>query len=162
MTEICPPFRQPPLLRPERGDERGRLIDLWQAAWQQARPDIDFGARRAWFTEFLANLVADGHAIIVADLDGMPAGFATIHPMTGYLDTLAVATGFQRRGVAGLLLDAASAVAAPVPVTLKVNTLNTAGLALYAAAGFVEYGSETKPENGETVLLMRRGTITAP
>jgi putative acetyltransferase len=149
-----------PVIRAERDGEREALIALWQEAWQAGRPDIDFAARRAWFEDFLAGLVASGHRLLVAEAEGVPAAFATIDPATGYLDTLAVSVAFQRRGLARRLLDAASARAAPLPVTLKVNALNLAGRALYAASGFEEYGRERKPENGETVILMRRAAVS--
>lgn len=145
-----------PDIRPMREQEAEALIDLWQAAWQTARPDIDFAARRVWFTAYLADLRREGAEVLVACVDGCPAGFATIHPGSGYLDTLAVGISFQRRGVARALLAEASRYA-PQGVTLKVNTLNIAGQRLYAREGFRRIGAETKPESGETVLVLYRG-----
>lgn len=138
-----------------REQEREALIDLWQEAWQAARPEIDFGARRLWFTGYLADLQRDGAVVIVAEMARETAGFATIHPQTGYLDTLAVALLFQRKGVARALLAEAARIA-PQGVTLKVNTLNLAAQALYAREGFIRTGEEVKPESGETVLILFR------
>jgi putative acetyltransferase len=142
-------------IRTMREGERAALVALWEAAWQAARPDIDFAERRAWFDGYLQELQAAGAEVLVADTADGPAGFATIHPGTGYLDTLVVGLAFQRRGWAGRLL-AACRERAPGGVTLKVNTLNRAGRALYAAEGFVEIGREVKAESGETVLVLHR------
>lgn len=64
------------------------------SAWADGQVDED-----AWNASFLA------HHTLVAELDGVLAGFADMDE-TGYLDRLYVSRDFQRRGVARALCDA--------------------------------------------------------
>ena len=84
-------------------------------------------------------------ALLAEGPDGTPAGFA-IASITGFeseLETIAVATGFQRQGVARGLFGRLTALLVELDVQtvfLEVRASNEAALELYRALGFAESG----------------------
>ena len=77
-------------LRPYRAEDEDATILLWQRAWQQAYPSIDFAARVTWWRERWRRELVPNAAIIIAEQAGALTGFVTID-LTGYLDQLVVA-----------------------------------------------------------------------
>ena len=66
------------------------VIDLWVAAWSETGFAIDFEARRPWLEERLRAHRRSGGTIVVGlDASGRPAGFVTLDPATGTLDSSA-------------------------------------------------------------------------
>lgn len=128
------------------------LTDLWVAAWALAYPAIDFEARRGWLADRLAVMARDGTAILVGLVDGMPGGFVTVHPATGWIDQMLVGLAHQGTGLADALMDAAKA-AAPAGLSLDVNADNVRAIAFYRRQGFVTTGCRVN-EQGRTIDLM--------
>lgn len=131
------------------------VTDLWVASWAAAMPDIDFAARRAWFVDHLLALREGGARVLCAFAlaDGTMAGFVTIHPETGWLDQLAVATAYQGSGAAKTLLDAARNIS-PRGIRLDVNQTNGRARAFYTRAGFVETGRGQNATSGLATLAL--------
>jgi ribosomal protein S18 acetylase RimI-like enzyme len=103
-------------------------------------------------------VLAREHDILVADVDGVPTGFAliiydlpdeiTLSEQT-FIAYMAVEPAWQRRGIARILLasieDQARKRGLPY-LSLMVTEDNTAALELYAGAGFItERRMMTKP-----------------
>ena len=90
-------------------------IALWQRAWQQAYPQIDFGARLDWWRERWRGELVPACTITVAMAGEAMAGFVTVEPRTSYLDQLVVAPEAWGSGAAAALVDAAKHVVAVRP-----------------------------------------------
>lgn len=107
----------------------------------------------------------------------LPGVFALFHPhgalvmaraAAGEAEilTLAVLPGQRRRGLARLLLEAATAEAAArgaAVLFLEVATRNDAARRLYAAAGFAEVGRRRRYyADGDDALVLRRDLSASP
>ena len=121
-------------MRPLRAGDIAALADLWVASWQEAMPEIDFSARRDWIVAFLGE---PGHATLVAEVAGRPAGFVTVERR--YLHQIVVARASKGRGLAKVLLDAAKARATD-GLALDVNQANLRAVRFYEREGFRKVG----------------------
>jgi putative acetyltransferase len=128
-------------------------VALWQRTWQQAYPDIDFGARRDWWRERWRGELVPLCAITVAMVGEAMAGFVTVDPRTGYLDQLVVAPEAWGSGTAAALVDAAK-LASPSGLDLHVNRDNARAIRFYEKHGFAVSGEETNPRSGAPVYRM--------
>lgn len=145
------------MLRDAGPADRPALLDLWVLAWRAAMPEIDFEARRRWLDAHLDALAASGVRCLVADVDGVPAGFVTVDPARRHIDQLALHPDHQGTGIADRLMAGAKALS-PEGLALDVNTANLRARRFYARHGFVETGSGTNPRSGlATLMLSWRG-----
>ena len=139
-------------LRPYRTEDEDALIDLWRETWQQAYPSIDFAARVNWWRERWRRELVPKAAIIVAEQDGIPAGFVTIDA-SGYLDQLVVAPDRWGSELASRLVDEAKR-RSPDRITLLVNQDNARAIRFYERNGFIHAGEDVNPTSGRPVLKM--------
>ncbi|MDX5577181.1 MULTISPECIES: GNAT family N-acetyltransferase [Streptomyces] len=103
---------------------------------------FDAPPREVWATRFLA---ADGHVMLIAYVDGVPAGFVSgiemLHPDKGTemcLYELGVDEPFRRRGIGGALTRTLVDVARErgcYDLWVGVERDNEAALATYRSAG---------------------------
>ena len=128
-------------------------IALWQRAWQQAYPQIDFGARLDWWRERWRSELVPPCRITVAMAGEAMAGFVTVEPRTSYLDQLVVAPEAWGSGAAAALVDAAK-LASPSCLDLHVNRDNARAIRFYEKHGFAVSGEETNPRSGAPVYRM--------
>jgi putative acetyltransferase len=128
-------------------------IALWQRAWQQAYPQIDFGARLDWWRERWRGELVPACTITVAMTGEALAGFVTVEPGTSYLDQLVVAPEAWGSGAAAALVDAAKRVS-PSGLDLHVNRDNARAIRFYEKHGFAVSGEETNPRSGAPVYKM--------
>ena len=128
-------------------------IALWQRAWQQAYPSIDFAARLDWWRERWRGELVPACAITVAMAGEAMAGFVTVEPRTSYLDQLVVAPEAWGSGAAAALVDAAKR-ASPSGLDLHVNRDNARAIRFYEKHGFAVSGEETNPRSGAPVYRM--------
>ncbi len=146
---------QPQKTREMTAEDTPALASLWVESWSKAMPDLDFEARRAWLGEHLAMLKAEGASIRVWPAEGEPLGFATIHPMTGYIDQLAVAVAAWGTDVAsGLILEAERL--SPERLELLVNKDNPRAVRFYEKNGFVKVGETFSERTGLPLWKMVR------
>jgi ribosomal protein S18 acetylase RimI-like enzyme len=135
------------VIRPVRADEHAAAGDVTVRAFMTITPDL--GSYAAELRDIDQRL-ADGGAVLVADVDGAIAGSVTYVPGPGPLAVwhdaeaggirmLAVAPEFQRRGIGEALvqacLDLARADARP-RVQLHTTDLMPAAQRLYERMGF--------------------------
>lgn len=107
----------------------------------------DGPARPEWAERFLA---APGHLLLIAYVDGVPAGFVSgiemLHPDKGVemcLYELSVDDPYRRRGIGRALTDALAAVARErgcYDMWVGVDTDNEPALATYGSAGARDEG----------------------
>ena len=152
--DIGPGADIPSGLRDARDADRPALLDLWVAAWRAAMPEIDFAARRPWLDGHLDALAAAGARILVAEADGMPAGFVAVDPARRHLDQIAVHPAHQGHGLADLLMAGAQALS-PSGLVLDVNEANPRARRFYARHGFAPAGTGVNPRSGLPTLLLR-------
>ena len=129
--------------------DRNALLDIWVLAWQNVLPQIDFASRRDWFDQYLRVLETDGAITLLAlpDAGNLPAGFINYHPITGYIDQIAITPALQGAGLGKTLLEAAKN-ACPSGLTLKVNQQNPRAVRFYEREGFVISGEGISPASG--------------
>jgi len=130
------------------------LIDLWQEAWQVTMPEIDFAARRPGFTGKLADMLAEGVRLRMAETDeAMAAGFYTLDA-GGYLDQVAVKRSLWGRGVASRLIEDAKHLSGG-RLSLTVNQANHRAIAFYEREGFQRGEASVNPVSGLPLWVYR-------
>ena len=140
-------------LREFRESDLPALLDVWTASWSATYPDIDFDARREWFTGHLAALRAEGALVHVAENGGSFAGFITLDPRTQDIDQLAVAVEHFGAGLAARLLDSARELS-PQRLRLGVNKANARALRFYEREGFTRTGEGVNATSGREFWRM--------
>ncbi|WP_144710956.1 GNAT family N-acetyltransferase [Curtobacterium pusillum] len=105
---------------------------------------------RAYFDDWLAERRADGYPVLVAEVDGAVAGYATysaFRPHQGYRHTVEhsvyVVEAFRGRGVATVLMDALTSEARAEGrhvMMAGICSSNTASIALHERLGFTTVG----------------------
>ncbi|MGH6674530.1 MAG: GNAT family N-acetyltransferase [Xanthobacteraceae bacterium] len=141
------------VVRPMRAADLTETLDMWVAGWQAAYPDIDFEARREWTRSRIAELERSGSMSLIAVLKDRIVGAVVFDPHTGYLDQIIVATAWQGRGIAALLLAQARR-AAPSGLDLHVNQDNARAIRFYRKHGFIATGEDANPRSGAPVFRM--------
>ncbi len=139
-------------LRRYRAEDEEAAITLWQLTWQQAYPDIDFGARVAWWRERWRNELVPDAAIIIAEQAGVMVGFVTIDS-SGYLDQLVVVPDLWGSELADTLVNEAKRLSSN-RIALLVNTDNIRAIRFYERNGFTKAGEDVNPTSGRPVLRM--------
>jgi phosphinothricin acetyltransferase len=135
------------LIRPAADADLDAVLEIHNAAirdtlaiWTET--EVDRADRERW----LAAHRADGHPVIVAEIDGVVAGYAAYGPWrekTGYRFTVEnsvyVAAGYQRRGIARALMieliDLARAAGMHVMIG-AIEAGNAPSIALHEQLGF--------------------------
>lgn len=136
-------------------DDLAGMTALWVASWNEAMPEIDFEARRDWFTRHIAALLAQNQHILIGfdRTAGNIAGFVTVDPATHVLDQLVVSVAHKGTGVAQILLDHARQVS-PELLLLEVNSENPRARAFYTRQGFTEIGRGRNRLSGRETLKL--------
>lgn len=138
-------------LRPYRDEDENASIALWLETWKLAYPSIDFDKRVDWWRARWRDELVPAAQIVVAEKDGVMAGFVTIDG-TGYLDQLVVGPKHWGSETARLLMDEAKRLS-PEGVTLKVNADNARAIKFYLRNGFAKAGEEVN-SSGRAVDVM--------
>ena len=141
------------MIRPATASDRAfvvnlasRLVDGFDAPSHRTRPELIEGDRRAleaWFD----HPPKDDEAMLIAELDGKPAGCAFLVTLIDYfnerphahLSVLAVEKAAEGKGVGSALLDACAEWArnrASDRLTLSALVTNGRARALYERKGF--------------------------
>ena len=142
-----------PKLRPYTTADEDAAIELWRRTWAWHYPHIDFNARVNWWRErWRQELVPVAH-VVLAELDGVLAGFVTIDPKTKYLDQIVVAPEFWGGSVALALLDEAKRLS-PDGIDLLVNKDNARAIRFYEKHGFTYAGEDVNPVSKRPVNRM--------
>jgi ribosomal-protein-alanine N-acetyltransferase len=129
-------------IRPARMIELDRLAAIGLAAWERGIAPLvpaHVWDRARQINPFRAFLRERGPSIVVADLDGEPAGIAARDGAGDYISDLWVAPGREGRGVGSALLAALEAKIAQAgypKARLEVLTANARALALYRRRGY--------------------------
>lgn len=135
------------LIRPAADADLDAVLEIHNAAirdtlaiWTET--EVDRADRERW----LAAHRADGHPVIVAELDGAVAGYAAYGPWrekTGYRFTVEnsvyVAAGYQRRGIARALMVELIELARAAGMHVMIGAIeagNAASIALHEQLGF--------------------------
>jgi putative acetyltransferase len=144
-------------LRPYEEADEAATISLWQRTWQLAYPQLDFTARVDWWRERWRKELVPAADIMLAELDGVLAGFVTVDA-SGYLDQIVVAPEAWGSNVAVALIDAAKRMS-PTRLDLLVNQDNARAIRFYEKHGFAVAGIDTNPRSGAPLYRMswRRG-----
>ena len=105
-----------------------------------------------WRERWRQELIPVAH-VVVADMDGVPAGFVTVDPKTKYLDQVVVAPEHWGSGIARALLDEAKRLS-PSGLELLVNKDNARAIRFYEKHGFSYAGEDKNPVSGIAVNRM--------
>ena len=135
------------LIRPAADADLDAILEIHNAAIRDTLAiwtdiEVDRADRERW----LAAHVADGHPVIVAEVDGAVAGYAAYsqwREKIGYRYTVEnsvyVAAGHQRQGIARALMVELIALARAAGIHVMIGAIeagNTASIALHEQLGF--------------------------
>ena len=140
-------------LRDYTAADEDAAIALWLKAWQVAYPQIDFGARVAWWRERWCNELVPVAEIVLAVEDGVLCGFVTVDPENLYLDQLVVAPQAWGAGIGAALVVEAKR-RSPRGLDLLVNMDNARAIRFYEKHGFEYAGEGRNPVSGRPVNRM--------
>jgi len=140
-------------LRPYTAADEDAAIELWRRSWQQHYPHLNFSERVDWWRERWRNELVPQARIVIADVEGVIAGFVTVDPKTMYLDQIVVAPEQWGSGLALMLLDEAKRLS-PRGITLLVNKDNARAIRFYEKHDFAYAGEDTNPVSGKPVNRM--------
>jgi GNAT superfamily N-acetyltransferase len=135
-------------VRPYTPEDLEEVVALWHEAKHAAFPWSE--VRRLWTPENdrarFRDVVAVEHAVWVAELGGVVAGFVAIRD--DFVDQLFVRTDLQRRGVGTALLRKAAQIS-PGGLRLFTFRRNEPGRRFYEKHGFraVKFGTSPPPES---------------
>ena len=116
------------------------LREVWCGAWETLYPAIDFRARWPDLLVQWQAMVAAGGKAVVADWDGIRAGFMVMTmQQPPVLEQIVVANAFAGRGVARSLMAEAKSIAG-ARLALTVNKFNSRAIAFYEHEGFARIG----------------------
>lgn len=98
-----------------------------------------------WTEGNFTDSLDSGYVCIVAELDGVMAGYAVLMPAPeeAHLLTIGIAAEHQRKGLGGELLGKVVEIARGIGmqrIILEVRPTNSAALALYRKGGFCQIG----------------------
>ena len=137
----------PVLIRPATDADLDAILEIHNAAIRDSLAiwtdiEVDRADRERWF----AAHEAEGHPVIVAEVDGVVAGYAVYsqwREKIGYRFTVEnsvyVADAFQRRGIARALMVELIALAKAGGIHVMIAAIeagNTASIALHEQLGF--------------------------
>jgi putative acetyltransferase len=135
-------------LRPYRSSDLENSLSLWQSAWNQAMPEIDFSARMNWWRERWTSELVSNNKIVVADSNERQVGFVVIDKKSGYLDQIVVDPKLWGSNAAKMLLDKAKQIS-PNGISLDVNQNNPRAIRFYEREGFIRIGEGRNQISGK-------------
>lgn len=130
------------------------LAELWRAAWQITRPDVDFTARLGFIEGRLADS-ASGHyrlRVLSRAENNAPLGFTLLEPETALMEQIAVHPEAWGLGAADALVDDARALFGE-RLWLTVNQFNTRAIRFYERHGFTTTGEDISPSGLPTYVM---------
>ena len=133
-------------IRPMRDDDREAIARLHRRA-VEAVPDLSAADRESWATGIGPELYGHGEDVLVAELDGVPAGFCAWRHR-GEVTALYVDPDFQRRSVARRLLGRAESLLRHEGVERVQVRSSLAGRPFYARQGYAETSRSTHRTRG--------------
>jgi putative acetyltransferase len=128
-------------------------VALWLRTWQAAYPDLDFAARLDWWRARWRDELVPVAAIVIAEVEGVMIGFATVDARTLYLDQIVVAPEHWGSGAGAALIGEAKRLS-PHGLDLDVNTDNARAIGFYGKQNFVISGAGVNPISGKPVHRM--------
>jgi putative acetyltransferase len=140
-------------LRPYTAADEDGTIELWRRTWQQHYPHLDFNARIDWWRTRWRNELVPVARIMLAESDGVLAGFVTVDPKTMYLDQIVVAPEHWGSDIAMKLLEEAKRISSR-GLDLLVNKDNARAIRFYEKHGFKYAGEDKNPVSGIAVSRM--------
>lgn len=151
MSGAIPGLRIERLTVPLRGTDRDAILALQHEAFTNR-----------WSPETVDGLLTSpaGRVYVARRADGDTAAFAACYVIADevHINTIAVAPGSRRQGVASALITAILSEAGSSRATLEVRRSNSAALALYAALGFqvtaVRPGYYENPDEDGLILWL--------
>lgn len=137
-------------IRPSKGEEEyADLVEIWRSAVRATHDFLqeeDFGR----IEENLAPVYFPAVALIVAERDGAPVGFAGV--AEGNLDMLFVTNEARGRGVGTLLLR--TAISEHGVTRIDVNEQNEGARGFYLSRGFVQVGRDELDGDGRPYPML--------
>jgi putative acetyltransferase len=140
-------------LRPGSSADHEMLAEVWEAAWSETMPGIDFSERRDFILGQLQASEAGRYQLRVAEIAGARIGFTLTESQTGLLEQIAVHPARWGGGVAKALIDDAKARSRG-HLALFVNQQNPRAVRFYLREGFEIRGEGTNPNSGLPTFRM--------
>lgn len=140
-------------LRQGSKEDHAILVEIWEAAWGKAMPDIDFSGRRDFIRGQLHKAETGRFHLRVVEMGGARVGFTLIESHTGLLEQIAVHPACWGAEVAKALIEDAK-THSHGHLTLFVNQANHRAVRFYLREGFEVKGEGTNPNSGLPTFRM--------
>lgn len=148
------------LLRPAAPDDLDSVARVWLEGWLSTGIMLASTPTYAVLRPRIADEIAGGWVVTVAEIDGRVAGFVAINPEACQLEQIFVDPGRQSSGVgAALLADAQAAMPGGFGLWTHIDNLRAA--AFYRRSGMNLVGPGTHPRNGHGILTFTMPALPA-
>lgn len=133
--------------------DHAMLAEIWEAAWSETYPGVDFSKRRTLIEEQLREAETGRYRLRVAELSGARVGFTLVERHSGLLEMIAVLPARWGDGISKALIEDAKTQSTG-HLTLFVNQQNPRAIRFYHKEGFKIVGEGTSPYSGLPTFRM--------
>lgn len=147
-------------LRPAAPTDLDAVARIWLEGWLSTGIMLASTPTYAGLRPRIADEIAGGWAVTVAEIDGRVAGFVAINPEARQLEQLFVDPDCQSSGV-GAALFAHAHAAMPGGFGLWTHIDNVRAAAFYRRSGMNLVGPGTHPRDGHGILTFAMAALPA-
>lgn len=140
-------------IRPGSPSDHAMMAEIWQAAWSETYPGVNFTKRRALIEEQLREAETGRYRLRVAEMSGARVGFTLVEKHSGLLEIIAVIPARWGDGVSKTLIEDAKTQSSG-HLTLFVGQGNPRAVRFYHKEGFEIVGQSTSPHSGQPTFRM--------
>lgn len=133
--------------------DHAMLVEIWEAAWSETYPGVNFSGRRALVEEQLREADTGRYRLRVAEMSGARTGFTLVEKHSGLLEIIAVIPARWGDGVSKILIEDAK-TQSKGHLTLFVGQGNPRAIRFYQKEGFRIVGEGTSPHSGLPTFRM--------
>lgn len=140
-------------LRNGSPSDHAMMAEIWEAAWSETYPGVNFSQRRTLVEEQLRKAETGRYRLRVAEMSGARVGFTLVEKHSGILEIIAVLPARWGDGVSKLLIEDAKSQSRG-HLTLFVGQGNPRAVRFYHKEGFKIVGEGTSPYSGLPTFRM--------
>ena len=147
------------MLRPATSSDFDAIARVWIGGWQSTGIVLESAPTYQYLRQRIADEIAGGWVVTIAELDGAVAGFVAISPDARQVEQIFVSPNCQGTGVGAALLAHAHA-AMPDGFGLWTHVDNVRAAAFYTREGMTIVGSGIHPRQGHGILTFAMPPIS--
>lgn len=147
-------------IRAATPDDHDRVAHIWIDGWRSNEITLTSEPTYTELRERIAQEIAGGWQVIVAERKDVVVGFAAISPDKGVLEQIFIDPASHRQGVGAALLARAHALM-PGGFTLWTHGENSRAMAFYEAMGMARVSTGTHPKHGHPIVTYGFGALVS-